>query len=207
MKGKRYFNEVAPLWDKMRGEFFSERVREKAIFLANVQPGKIAVDIGAGTGFITEGLFKKGLKVIAIDQSEAMIREMKKRFEGKSMVDYRIGEAQNLPVKDGYVDYAFANMFLHHVENPLAAIKEMFRILKPSGALVITDLDKHNFKFLKIEQSDCWLGFKREDVKRWLIGTGLKEVKIDCVGESCCAQSDREKKYARISIFAAIGKK
>jgi len=207
MKGKQYFDKVAPLWDKMRRGFFPERVREKAILLANVQPGKIAVDIGAGTGFITEELLKKGLKVIAIDQSEAMIREMKKRFKDKSAIDYRIGKAKNLPVKDGYADYAFANMFLHHVENPLAAIKEMFRILKPSGTLVITDLDKHNFKFLKIEQHDRWLGFKRDDVKLWFIEAGLKEVKIDCAGENCCAQSDRKKEYASISIFAATGKK
>jgi ubiquinone/menaquinone biosynthesis C-methylase UbiE len=207
MKGKQYFDKVAPLWDKLREGFFSERVREKAILLANVQPGKIAVDIGAGTGFITEELLKKGLKVIAIDQSEAMIREMKKRFKDESAVDYRIGVAKKLPVKDGYVDYAFANMFLHHIDNPLAAIKEMSRILKPSGALVITDLDKHNFKFLKIEQHDRWLGFKREDVKRWLVEAGLKEVKIDCAGENCFAQSDRKKEYASISIFVATGKK
>ena len=44
------------------------------------QKGKIAADIGAGTGFITEGLIRKGLKVIAVDQSEMILAEMKKKF-------------------------------------------------------------------------------------------------------------------------------
>lgn len=76
---KGYFDEVAPQWDKMRQVFFSEAVREKAISLIRAQPGKITADIGAGTGFITEGLLKKGLKVIVVDRSESMIAEMKKK--------------------------------------------------------------------------------------------------------------------------------
>jgi ubiquinone/menaquinone biosynthesis C-methylase UbiE len=207
MKGKRYFDEVASRWDKMRGEFFSEGVREKAISVANVQPGKVAADIGAGTGFITEELIKRGLKVIAIDQSEEMIREMKKRFNRKGLIDYRIGDAQNIPIEQEHVDYVFANMFLHHVESPADAIKEMARILKSSGTLVITDLDEHDFEFLKTEHYDRWKGFKREDIRYWFIESGLKEIKIDCVGENCCARSDRGNKYARINIFVASGVK
>ncbi len=182
-------------------------MREKAISIASVHPGKIAADIGAGTGFITEGLIQKGLRVIAIDQSEAMIREMKKKFKGIETIDYRIGEAEKLPIEDGGVDYVFANMFLHHVEMPQVAIEEMVRILKPGGILVITDIDEHNFEFLKKEHHDRWMGFKRDDIKRWFIEAKLKEVKVESVGENCCAQSSSGDEYASISIFLASGEK
>jgi ubiquinone/menaquinone biosynthesis C-methylase UbiE len=207
MKGKRYFNEVAPRWDKIRRTFFSEAVREKAISAANVVSDKVAADIGAGTGFITGGLIEKGLKVIAVDQSELMLREMRKEFNGIGTIDYRIGDAINLPIEDGYVDYVFANMFLHHVESPVDAIEEMARILKPTGVLVITDLDEHKFEFLKTEHYDRWMGFRREDVKRWYIEAGLEEVKVDCAGENCCAQSGCGDTNARIGIFVASGKR
>jgi ubiquinone/menaquinone biosynthesis C-methylase UbiE len=207
MNGKRYFNEVAPQWDKMRETFFSDALREKAISMANVEPGRVAADIGAGTGFITEGLIKKGLKVIAIDQSESMFREMKKKFNSVGTIDYRIGEAEDLPIEDECVDYVFANMFLHHVENPPVAIKEMVRPLKPAGMLVITDLDKHDFKFLKAEHYDRWMGFRREDIRHWFIEAGLEKLKVDCASESCCAQSSCGSEYARISIFVGIGEK
>ena len=207
MSSKKYFDDVASQWDKMQESFFSEAVREKAYTVANIQSGEIAADIGAGTGFITEGLIQRGLRVIAIDQSEAMLQELKKKFKSAGEIDYRKGEAEKLPVEGDSIDYVFANMFLHHVELPSIAIKEMVRILKPGGMLVITDMDEHNFEFLKKEQYDRWMGFRREDVKRWFVDAGLKDVVVDCVGESCCAPSCSGDEHASVSIFVASGKK
>ena len=66
--------------------------------LSIVQKGKIAADIGAGTGFISEGLIQAGLQVIAVDQSEAILKEMKRKFADIETIDYRVGQAQNLPI-------------------------------------------------------------------------------------------------------------
>jgi ubiquinone/menaquinone biosynthesis C-methylase UbiE len=207
MSSKKYFDEVAHQWDNMQQSFFSETVRDKAFSVAKVKRGRIAADVGTGSGFITEGLISKGLKVIAVDQSEAMLAEMRKKFSGAEGIEYRLGKAEKLPIPDEAVDYAFANMYIHHVESPMKAIKEMARILKPGGTLVITDMDEHEFKFLKEEQHDRWLGFKRENVKRWFEEAGLKNVEVDCVGESCCAQSSCGDEYASISMFVASGGK
>jgi ubiquinone/menaquinone biosynthesis C-methylase UbiE len=207
MDTKKYFDEVAPRWDKIRSIFFSDVVREKAISLANVQPDKVAADIGAGTGFITEGLIKKGLKVITVEQSEAMLRVMKNKFDGIGEIEYRKGDALNLPIEDNHIDYVFANMLLHHVESPAVAIEEMTRILKPGGILVIIDLDEHKFKFLKQEHHDRWMGFKRDNIRHWFIESGLKEVKVDCTGENCSTQSNDGDEYAHISIFITSGRK
>lgn len=170
-----------------------------------MQPGKIAADVGAGIGFITEELIRRGLRVIAIDQSEEMLIEMKKKFQDVDTIDYRIGKAESLPIEDESVDYVFANMFLHHVEDPRVAIKEMVRILKQGGILVITDLNEHDFEFLKIEHHDHWMGFKRENVKHWFMEAGLKNVKVKCTDEDCCAKSIYGD--VNISIFVASGEK
>ncbi|MCR4428197.1 MAG: methyltransferase domain-containing protein [Caldiserica bacterium] len=207
MESKGYFDEVAQNWDRMRKSFFSESVREKAFSLAKVEKGKLAADIGAGTGFITEGLIKRGLKVIAVDQSPEMLREMRKKFPNSEALDLRLGQAERLPLENETVDYVFANMFLHHVEDPPSAIKEMARILKPGGILVITDLDRHDFNFLRIEQFDRWMGFEREEVLKWLKEAGLKEANITCTGEDCCSKSTQGEEKAPISIFAASGRK
>jgi len=206
MNSKKYFDKVATQWDNMQQSFFSEGVRDKAFSVARVQKGKIAADIGAGSGFISEGLIHKGLKVIAVDQSKAMLVEMRKKFSGAEGIEYRLGKMEKLPIPDEAVDYAFANMYVHHVESPQEAIKEMVRILKPGGELVITDMDEHEFRFLKEEHRDRWMGFKREDVRRWFEAAGLKNVIVDCVGESCCVQSSCGE-HASISIFVASGEK
>jgi SAM-dependent methyltransferase len=98
-------------------------------------------------------------------------------------------------------------MYLHHVESPLNAMKEMRRILKPGGKLVITDMDKHTFEFLKREHHDRWMGFDREDIRKWLEEAGLKNVVVDCAEETCCAQSESREGMARVSVFVASGEK
>ncbi len=134
-----------------------------------------------------------------------MLEEMKRKFGEGGAVEYRIGEAESLPLEDRSVDYVFANMYLHHVESPPAAIREMARILKPGGRLVITDLDRHDFDFLRTEHCDRWMGFDRPDVARWFAEAGLVDVNIDCVGENCCAASQSGCGEAAVSIFVASG--
>lgn len=207
MDSKVYFKEVSDKWDDMRQNFFSEDVRDKAYNIAEVKEGKLAADIGAGTGFITEGLLHKGLKVIAVDQSNEMLDQMRGKFKDIKGVDFRQGEAEKLPIESGTVDYVMANMYLHHVEDPFIAIKEMVRILKQGGKLVITDLDEHNYEFLRTEQFDRWMGFKREDVEKWFSEAGLKKVLVECAGGNCCTSSSCGCDKASISIFAAYGEK
>lgn len=207
MGSKAYFAEVANQWDTMSQGFFSDAVRQKAYSLAAVEEGKLAADIGTGTGYLAEGLINNGLRVIAVDCSEAMLNQMKEKFADINTIDYRQGEAENLPIDNDTVDYAMANMYLHHVEDPFIAIKEMVRILKPEGKLVLTDLDQHNFEFLRKEHHDRWMGFTREDVKQWFLKAGLKNVSIDCAGGNCCASSKLGCDNASISIFIAYGEK
>lgn len=207
MDSKDYFDEVAGQWDEMRAGFFPDAIRDKALAMAGVQAGDTAADIGAGSGFITEALLREGLQVIAVDQSETMLDVIHRKFAGAGKVDCRNGDAQSLPIADEAVDHVFANMYLHHVESPHEAIKEMGRILKPGGKLVITDLDEHNYEFLRIEHHDRWMGFKREDVRRWFEQAGLKNVVVDCVNENCCADSCSGTEQATVSIFVALGEK
>lgn len=206
MSSRAYFDEVAENWDMMRESFFPEAVRDEALAKAGVRAGEIAADIGAGSGFITEALLNAGLRVIAVDQSESMLRVMRQKF-GDAPVDYRVGSSQALPLQDGEVDYALANMYLHHVEDPAAAIREMARTLKPGGCLVITDLDTHDFQFLVDEHHDRWMGFAREDVSRWFVEAGLSAVEVTDAGCDCCATSACGTCDASVSIFLASGRK
>ena len=145
--------------------------------------------------------------MIAVDQSKNMIEEMRKKISEVNGIDYRVGSMENLPIADKTVDYVFANMVLHHIDSPPDAIREMTRILKPGGKIIITDLDEHNFEFLKTEHKDRWMGFKRDDVKKWFSNAGLKNVSVDCVGENCCATSSSGCQNATVSIFVAFGQK
>ena len=190
----------------MQQQFFPDEVREIAISTAQVAPGDLAADVGAGSGFITEALIGAGARVIAVDQSQEMLNVIRHKFTDAS-VEVRQGSADALPLRDAEVKQAFANMYLHHVEEPAEAIREMARTLQPGGQLVITDLDEHTFTFLKEEHHDRWLGFKREDVQRWFEAAGLREVSVRGIGSECHADSECGTEQAKVSIFIATGMK
>jgi len=214
VSSREYFAKVAGDWEKMRSGFFSPAVREKALELAGVRPGRacgqVAADLGAGAGFVTEALLAAGLSVFAVDQSPEMLAQLAARFApahpGRGLPLQ--GPAEALPLPDASVDFVFANMFLHHVDDPAAAIREMARILRPGGRLVVTDLDSHGHEFLLREHHDRWPGFARADVAAWLAAAGLAGPRVDCCGpegEVCCADSCDGTDSARVSIFAASG--
>ena len=130
MSSKSYFDEVGADWDRLRQGFFSERVRDRALDTAGIEADRLAADVGAGTGFITEALVERGLRVVAVDQSEPMLEALREKLPTGADVDVRAGDAEQLPIADGSVRYCFANMYLHHVDDPGAAIREM---VKPRG--------------------------------------------------------------------------
>ena len=201
-----YFDKVATDWDVMRTGYFTEAVREAAIQKANLKTDSVAADVGAGTGFIAKGLAPLVKKVHVIDGSPEMIEVAKKNLSGFENIEFHVADGLQLPVQDGTVDAALANMYLHHCPDPLGAIQAMVKMLKPGGRLVITDMDTHTHEWLKTEMSDVWLGFERSKIKQWFEETGLKNVDVDCTGQSCqsdCASGVGD--HADISIFVASG--
>ena len=102
------------------------------------------------------------------------------------------------------MDFCFANMLLHHVEAPRVAIREMARVVRPGGRVVVTDMDEHDHEFLRSEQHDRWLGFRREEIRRWFRDAGLTEVRVEDLGETCCATAC-DGSAAAVSIFLAMG--
>ncbi len=205
-RSREYFDRIAGEWDELRRGFFTDAAREKALALADVQPGRAAADIGAGTGYVTAALVERGVAVIAVDASRPMLAALADKLPPRAEVECRQGDAEALPIEDGAVDYAFASMLLHHAESPPTVIREMARILKPGGTLVLTDLDRHDFEFLVSQQRDRWMGFDRDQVREWLVEAGLVDARVDCVGADCRATSDAGE-AATVSLFAASARR
>ncbi len=70
-EAEEYFEEVSGRWDVLRKSFYGDDVRDAVLNAARVLPEDIVLDVGAGTGFLTEGAAKIARKVIALDFSEA----------------------------------------------------------------------------------------------------------------------------------------
>lgn len=208
----RYFAQVAEQWDEMRSGYFTEAMREAAIAKAQALSASpltaraVVADVGTGTGFMIQGLAPKAARVFGFDASAEMLAVARRNLAAFDNVTLRQARADRLPIADGALDAVFANMVLHHMPRPAAAINEMARALKPGGVLCLIDLDSHDQEWQREQMADRWLGFERAEVRGWFTEAGLEEVDVDCAEGVCCATSP-DGTMKPLSIFVAIGRK
>ncbi len=201
---KEYFEQVSSEWDTLRQGFYGEEVREAVLKAARIGPQHTVLDVGAGTGFLTEGAAKIARKVIALDFSESMTGEAISKRLGKN-VEFRIGNVERIPLADSSLDAVIGNMILHHCSRPEVAVKEMARVLVPGGRIALSDLQEHNHESLRKDHADLWLGFRMEYVKDILERAELDDVRVETLG-SCCSTGG-EGEQIKIPMFLALGQK
>lgn len=211
-RARKYFGAVASRWDRMREDFFDETVAESILKASDVKPGNTAVDVGCGTGFLTRQAVMqmqgKG-RLVGVDLSPSMLEKAEdnlSKLASHGSVEFRVGDAENIPVQDDFADAVVGNMILHHCAKPKQAVMEMTRILKEGGRVAVADLEKHNERWLREEMADRWLGFDLEKVKKWFQDAGLESVKVELARTKCCGISLHGRK-AEIGIFVASGSK
>jgi arsenite methyltransferase len=115
-------------------------VREKLA----AQPGERILDVGCGPGFycleLAEEVGEQG-SIVGIDSSEPMLSLAERRCEELTQVGFKEGDALSLPVEDESFDAGFSVQVLEFVPDATAALREIFRTIKPGGRTLIWDID------------------------------------------------------------------
>jgi ubiquinone/menaquinone biosynthesis C-methylase UbiE len=109
----------------------------------------MALDLGTGPGQIPIKLALRNPSLIihAIDLSDAMLRkaaEDASRWGVEMRILFNRGDVKNTAYDSGLFDMVLCNSVLHHVPDPVRLIREMARVCKPSGALLLRDLRRPN---------------------------------------------------------------
>lgn len=112
-----------------------------------LRPGNRVGDIGCGNGFWLEhllGLAPEGVRFEAVDVSPEMLQALEERLAGhrrREDVTIRPSEESRLPLADGSLDAALMANVHHELDDRVAFLREVFRVLAPGGRLVLVDWD------------------------------------------------------------------
>lgn len=132
--------------EAIRGELGRRITRERRLKVLDVGTG-----FGINVAFLAKWL-SKGSEVWTVDPSKEVIANVKAALdeEGARLVMFAVATADDLDFEDGFFDVVVSVMVLHHIERLRPALKEMARVLKPGGRLVIVDYKpeaSHELKF------------------------------------------------------------
>jgi SAM-dependent methyltransferase len=173
-RGRDRFAGIADRWDDLRAGYEHPDLRLGALG-ALAPAGLRVLDIGTGTGAMLPVFALADAWTVALDASGAMLARARARAAEQALADVRLcgGDLERLPFGDGVFDLCHGGMVLHHVEAPEAALREMARVVRPGGRVVVTAFVPHEQQWMRDELGYLRLGFAQEEIEAGLRAAGL----------------------------------
>jgi ArsR family transcriptional regulator len=148
--------------------------------LGLLMPPLEVADLGCGEGYLTIEAARWAKRVVAVDRSAEVLargRELAKR-RGLKNITWKRGDLERAPIDDASVDLVLLSQALHHAESPAGALAEAFRVLHPSGRVLVLDLRTHGESWVTSALGDRWLGFDDVDLKTLIADAGFADVTV-----------------------------
>jgi ubiquinone/menaquinone biosynthesis C-methylase UbiE len=159
------------------------------VALASLKEGDVVLDLGSGAGFdaflAAQRVGKTG-RVIGVDMTPEMVAKAQTNVKkgNYANVEFRLGEIEKLPVDDSSVDVIISNCVINLSPDKEQVFKEAFRVLKPGGRLMVSDLvlAKDIPKAIK-DSVEAYVGclagaVKKDEYLNLITMAGFQDIKI-----------------------------
>jgi ubiquinone/menaquinone biosynthesis C-methylase UbiE len=172
-------------WESSAGKLrWARRVK---MIGGHLKPGMRILELGCGTGYFTRELVRSGADIVAIDVSPDLLEIARANCSAPN-VRYDVQNAYALTYPDATFDSVVGSSILHHLEIK-EALREIYRVLKPSGTIYFTEPNMLNPQIAiqkNVPWIKRWLGdspdetaFFRWSLRRLLEQTGYANVQVD----------------------------
>jgi SAM-dependent methyltransferase len=176
-RSEAFFAGQAGQWESLRAQLFGART-ELVAALALMDASWTVGDLGCGTGVFTAALAPFVKTVIGVDASAEMLGAAQARLAEQANVQFAHGSLESLPIDSDTLDLATLMLVLHHVAEPALALREVHRVLKPGGRLLLVDMRPHAHEEYRHDMGHAWLGFAEPPLLAWTAAAGLIDARV-----------------------------
>ena len=180
-RARNFYKYFSKIYDVVNPFFYSNEMRRKVVDMANLMGGDLVLEVGCGTGFTTYEIVRKvGEKnVVAVDLTPEQIVKAVKRFPEANFLR---GDAENLPFKDNVFDASISAGSIEYWPNPDLGIREMARVTKPNGRVVILAPRKPDNPFFRKIAESIMLFPSTQQCIAWFLKAGLEDIRYVEIG-------------------------
>lgn len=168
-----FFRTSAGQWDALRVELFGPRVDASAL-AATLPPTAVVGELGCGSAPLAQLVAPFVERVIAVDNSPAMIAAAERQLKGHKNVSLKLGNLDQLPIDDQCLDAAWLVLVLPYIAQPAGVLREVARVLKAGAPLIIVDMSPHDRDLYRQQMGHVRLGLEREQLEAWCSECGLQ---------------------------------
>lgn len=176
-----YFEAHAHEWNDIRSLHVAEEEVEAALQqLTGRDTVGDLLDIGTGTGRVLSLLAPRATRALGIDRSHQMLALARASLSSPDFrhVQLRHGDMYHLALPARSVDLVVLHQVLHFADDPVAVLREVARVLRPGGRLLLADFAPHREESLRDQHAHRRLGFATDDVVHWCAGAGLRAQEV-----------------------------
>lgn len=186
MDKEKFYDTIADDFDSIMNMYDTNRRIEVIFddFLGNEDlNNKTLLDGGCGTGLFTKKAIERGAKVTSLDIAPKLVELTIKKSPAATGIE---GSLLELPFEENTFDYVISSDVIEHTPDPLAAVKELIRVLKPGGKMCVT-VPNRTFWFFSVKIAEAlklrdYQGFENwvhyEDLRNFLEKNNIQILKF-----------------------------
>jgi ubiquinone/menaquinone biosynthesis C-methylase UbiE len=134
---------LLPLYDPLCRLLGAQRVRERLLDEAALQPGERVLDLGCGTGALSLLVAKRhpGISLVALDPDQKALARARAKAARGGAIEWRHGYGDAIPFPDRSFDRVLSSLVLHHLtrDEKRGTLRDVCRVLKPGGRVHVLD--------------------------------------------------------------------
>jgi ubiquinone/menaquinone biosynthesis C-methylase UbiE len=182
---RRYFNRWAKRYDHSVAQIWFRQNHRLIVQAIDPPENARILDLGCGTGQLADRLARRvpDGTVFGVDPAEEMIR-VARRQHRRGNLHFEVGSSEAIPADAGAFDVVVSTISFHHWARPVQSLREIARVLKPSGRLMILDFCRDNLFVAALNQLQRWLQpshagiASAKEMRRYCSRAGFRRLRI-----------------------------